>query len=179
MTAGLWSLLVINPVRFTTKALISMGKVPVLINTLIYQSMSTQGVSEQWNIDHLVLPFWPSVEHITRGAQVPENLHLLLMDMHKSLNNIQNRISTENIAYVMTYDIQEQDKHLIQAPMSKVNVNAPLKSDHTDPWQTATRTNGRDIVIQECGRDDISSLYGRKTIPDGVSVKKLGFDCKH
>jgi methylthioribose-1-phosphate isomerase len=33
-----------------------------------------------------------------------------------------------------------------------------------------------DIIVEERGREEIASLYGRKTIPDGVPVKNPGFD---
>jgi methylthioribose-1-phosphate isomerase len=33
-----------------------------------------------------------------------------------------------------------------------------------------------DILVEERGRDEIASFYGRKTIPDGVPVKNPGFD---
>ena len=76
----------------------------------------------------------------------------------------------------MTYNIQEQDKRLILAFMSGGNVTAPLKSDHPYLGTTATRTNGMDVVVEGCGRDDVPSLYGRKTISDGLPVKNPGFD---
>ena len=34
----------------------------------------------------------------------------------------------------------------------------------------------QDILVEERGRDEVASFYGRKTIPDGVPVKNPGFD---
>lgn len=33
-----------------------------------------------------------------------------------------------------------------------------------------------DIIVEERGRDEVSSFFGRKTIPDGVPVRNPGFD---
>ena len=72
-----------------------------------------------------------AIADITRGDPGgPDSLHLLLMDLHKSLNQLQKKISTENIAGAMTYNLQEQDKHLVQAFMSGLNRTAPLKFDY-------------------------------------------------
>ena len=88
----------------------------------------------------------------------PDSLHLLLMDMHKSLNNLQKLISTENIAGAMTYNLQEQDKCLIQAFMSGVNRTSPLKFDHPGLGTTATRTNGRLVLQNDIGLTDAHVL---------------------
>ncbi len=33
-----------------------------------------------------------------------------------------------------------------------------------------------EIIVEERGRDEVASFFGRKTIPDGVPVKNPGFD---
>jgi len=88
----------------------------------------------------------------------PDSLHHLLMDMHKSLNNLQNLISTENIAGAMTYNLQEQDKSLVMAFMSGINRTAPLKFDHPGLGTTATRTNGRLVLQNDIGLTDAHVL---------------------
>ena len=99
------------------------------------------------------------IEDITRGdPEGPDSLHLLLMDMHKSLNNLQKLISTENIAGAMTYNLQEQDKCLILAFMSGVNRTSPLKFDHPGLGTTATRTNGRLVLQNDIGLTDAHVL---------------------
>ncbi len=99
------------------------------------------------------------IEDITRGDPGgPDSLHLLLMDMHKSLNNLQKLISTENIAGAMTYNLQEQDKGHVLAFMSGVNRTAPLKFDHPGLGTTATRTNGRLVLQNDIGLTDAHVL---------------------
>ncbi len=99
------------------------------------------------------------IADITLGDPAgPDSLHLLLMDMHKSLNNLQKMISTENIAGAMTYNLQEQDKCLIQAFMSGLNRTAPLKFDHPGLGTTATRTNNRLVLQNDIGLTDAHVL---------------------
>jgi uncharacterized protein Yka (UPF0111/DUF47 family) len=100
-----------------------------------------------------------AIADITRGDPGgPDSLHLLLMDMHKSLNNLQKLISTENIAGAMTYNLQEQDKGLVLAFMSGVNRTVPLKFDHPGLGTTATRTNGRLVLQNDIGLTDAHVL---------------------
>ena len=99
------------------------------------------------------------IADITLGDPAgPDSLHLLLMDMHKSLNKLQKMISTENIAGAMTYNLQEQDKCLIQAFMSGLNRTAPLKFDHAGLGTTATRTNNRLVLQNDIGLTDAHVL---------------------
>lgn len=100
-----------------------------------------------------------AIADITRGDPGgPDSLHLLLMDMHKSLNRLQKMISTENIAGAMTYNLQEQDKHLVLAFMSGLNRTAPLKFDHPGLGTTATRSNGRLVLQNDIGLTDAHVL---------------------
>jgi methylthioribose-1-phosphate isomerase len=34
----------------------------------------------------------------------------------------------------------------------------------------------QDIIVEQRGRDEVASFYGRETIPEGVPVKNPGFD---
>jgi uncharacterized protein Yka (UPF0111/DUF47 family) len=100
-----------------------------------------------------------TIADITMGDPAgPDSLHLLLMDMHKSLNKLQKMISTENIAGAMTYNLQEQDKGFIQAFMSGLNRTAPLKFDHAGLGTTATRTNNRLVLQNDIGLTDAHVL---------------------
>ena len=100
-----------------------------------------------------------AIADITLGdSDGPDSLHLLLMDMHKSLNNLQKMLSTENIAGAMTYNLQEQDKCLVQAFMSGLNRTAPLKFDHPGLGTTATRANGRLVLQNDIGLTDAHVL---------------------
>jgi len=88
----------------------------------------------------------------------PDSLHLLLMDMHKSLNKLQKMISTDNIAGAMTYNLQEPDKCLVRAFMSGLNRTAPVKFEHPGLGTTATRANGRLVLQNDIGLTDAHVL---------------------
>lgn len=95
------------------------------------------------------------IARITAGdTSGPDSLHVLLMDMHKSLNALQKLISTENISGAMTYNLNEADKNLVRAFMSGVNRTSPLKFDHPGLGTTATRTNGRLVIQNDIGVTD-------------------------
>jgi len=100
-----------------------------------------------------------AIADITMGdPSGPDSLHVLLIDMHKSLNNLQKMISTENIAGAMTYNLQETDKYLVQAFMSGLNRTAPLKFDHPGLGTTATRGNDRLVLQNDIGLTDAHVL---------------------
>ena len=99
------------------------------------------------------------ISDMTRGDPGgPDSLHHLLMDMHRSLNNLQKLISTENIDGALTYHIQEPDIHLIRAFMSGLNRTSPLKFDHPGLGTTATRTNDRLVIQNDIGVTDAHIL---------------------
>ena len=100
-----------------------------------------------------------TIAQITAGETGgPDSLHILLMDMHKSLNELQKLISTENIAGAMTYNLQEPDKDLVRAFMSGLNRTAPLKFDHPGLGTTATTSNGRLVIQNDIGVTDAHVL---------------------
>ena len=99
------------------------------------------------------------IAQITAGEKNgPDSLHILLMDMHKSLNSLQKLISTENIAGAMTYNLEEPDKDLVRAFMSGLNRTAPLKFDHPGLGTTATSSNGRLVIENDIGVTDAHVL---------------------
>jgi uncharacterized protein Yka (UPF0111/DUF47 family) len=99
------------------------------------------------------------IAQITAGEKGgPDSLHVLLMDMHKSLNTLQKLISTETIAGAMTYNLREPDKDLVVAFMSGLNRTAPLKFDHPGLGTTATSTNGRLVIQNDIGVTDAHVL---------------------
>ena len=96
---------------------------------------------------------------ITAGERGgPDSLHLLLMDMHKSLNSLQKLIATENIAGAMTYNLADQDKNLVRAFMAGVNRTAPLKFDHPGLGTTASRDDQTLVIQNDIGVTDAHVL---------------------
>ena len=89
-----------------------------------------------------------AVDRITSGNRAKgDSLHLLVMDVHKALNELQGKISREQIDGTVTYLLTEQDKILVRAFMAGLNRTAPLKFDHPGLGTTATRA-GKKLLIQ-------------------------------
>ena len=99
------------------------------------------------------------IARITAGERGgPDSLHILLMDMHKSLNSLQKLISTETIAGAMTYNLSDTDRGLVRAFMAGLNRTAPLKFDHPGLGTTATSSNGRLVIQNDIGVTDAHVL---------------------
>lgn len=91
-----------------------------------------------------------------RGAG--DSLHLLVMDLHKELNEIQRQLTTETIGGASVYRIDEDDRPLVAAFMSGVNRTRELKFDHPGLGTTATRSGERLVIQNDIGMTDAHVL---------------------
>jgi uncharacterized protein Yka (UPF0111/DUF47 family) len=87
-----------------------------------------------------------------------DSLHLLVMDMHKALNGLQQRISSEIIDGARAYDIADEDRPLIRAFMRGVEETSRLRFDHPGLGTTATRTGERLVIQNDIGTTDAHVL---------------------
>ena len=87
-----------------------------------------------------------------------DSLHLLVMDMHKALNALQAKVSTEAIDGAHAYGIDGEDRALIGAFMRGVNQSLPLKFDHPGLGTTATRTGDTLVLQNDIGTTDAHVL---------------------
>ena len=89
-----------------------------------------------------------AIDRITSGNRGKgDSLHLLVMDVHKALNQLQGKISQEQIDGAVAYLLKEQDRVLVRAFMAGLNRTSPLKFDHPGLGTTATRA-GKKLLIQ-------------------------------
>jgi uncharacterized protein Yka (UPF0111/DUF47 family) len=102
-----------------------------------------------------------------------DSLHLLVMDMHRTLNSMQGELSQENIDGAMTYLLEEGDRVLVRAFMAGVNRTAPLKFDHPGLGTTATRMGTRLVIQNDIGLTDAHVLVVNI---DGLTVSILHTD---
>jgi uncharacterized protein Yka (UPF0111/DUF47 family) len=91
-----------------------------------------------------------------RGAG--DSLHLLVMDLHRVLNEMQRDLSRDTIDGARAYLLDEQDPEIIAAFMRGVNRTAPLKFDHPGLGTTATRTGRRLVIQNDIGLTDAHVL---------------------
>lgn len=80
-----------------------------------------------------------------------DSLHILVMDVHKALNIIQEDLAIENLDGAKVYLVAEEDRELIIAFMSGVNRTFPLKFEHPGLGTTATRTIGKLVIQNDIG----------------------------
>jgi uncharacterized protein Yka (UPF0111/DUF47 family) len=80
-----------------------------------------------------------------RGGR--DSIHLLVIDLHRSLNALQARIAPEDIEGAKAYMLGKGDRELVAAFMTGLNRTAPLKFEHPGLGTTATRV-GEKLVIQ-------------------------------
>jgi uncharacterized protein Yka (UPF0111/DUF47 family) len=93
------------------------------------------------------------IDLLTSGR--PENggdsLHLLVMDLHRELNRLQEHLATETIDGARVYGLREEDRPLVTAFMAGVNQTRELKFDHPGLGTTATRSGERLVLQNDIG----------------------------
>jgi uncharacterized protein Yka (UPF0111/DUF47 family) len=95
------------------------------------------------------------VDAITQGRRGQEDsLHLLVMDVHRELNRLQQSISNETVDGASVYSINEGDRRLVAAFMAGVNATAPLKFDHPGLGTSATRAGDQLVIQNDIGTTD-------------------------
>ncbi len=99
------------------------------------------------------------IDRITSGEREGgDSLHLLVMDLHKELNRLQQRLATETIDGACVYSIRDEDRPLIAAFMAGVNRTRELKFDHPGLGTTATRSGDRLVLQNDIGITDAHVL---------------------
>jgi uncharacterized protein Yka (UPF0111/DUF47 family) len=122
------------------------------------------------------------IDHLTaarRGER--DSLHLLVMDLHKELNRLQQQLATEVIGGACAYGLAGEDRPLVAAFMAGVNQTRGLKFDHPGLGTTATRSGGRLVLQNDIGMTDahvlVIQVEGRRvrlTYTD-VHIERLVF----
>lgn len=96
---------------------------------------------------------------MTSGApEHGDSVHLLIMDMHKSLNRLQAEIATDNVEGALTYGLRAVERSLVAAFMKGVNRTQALKFDHPGLGTTATRIGAKLIIQNDIGNTDAHVL---------------------
>jgi uncharacterized protein Yka (UPF0111/DUF47 family) len=100
-----------------------------------------------------------SIDRITSGQRNRgDSLHLLVMDLHKELNRLQQQLATEMIDGACVYGVREDDRPLIAAFMAGVNQTRELKFDHPGLGTTATRSGDRLVLQNDIGMTEAHVL---------------------
>jgi len=93
-----------------------------------------------------------SIDQITSAQpSVGDSFHLLVMNLHKELNRLQQQIAAESIDGAQVYGVIGADRSLIAAFMRGVNRTRNLKFDHPGLDTTATRTEDKLVIQNDIG----------------------------
>jgi uncharacterized protein Yka (UPF0111/DUF47 family) len=76
---------------------------------------------------------------LSADREKQDSLHLIVMDLHKSVNALQVGLYRETVDGARVYGIDDRDRELVRAFMSGVNRTARLKFDHPGLETSATR----------------------------------------
>lgn len=86
--------------------------------------------------------------------QSGDSLHLLIMDSHRALNQLQTEVATEMLDGASIYCLEEDDRPLVSAFMAGVRATQSLKFDHPGLGTTATRVGYRVLIQNDIGMTD-------------------------
>ncbi|MEQ8789616.1 MAG: hypothetical protein RIC55_25195 [Pirellulaceae bacterium] len=87
-----------------------------------------------------------------------DSFHLLVMNLHKELNRLQQQIAAESIEGARVYGVTDADRSLIAAFMRGVNRTRGLKFDHPGLDTTATRAGDKLVIQNDIGTTDAHVL---------------------
>jgi len=87
-----------------------------------------------------------------------DSLHLLVMDLHKQLNQLASTLSTEVIDGAHVWQLLPADHARVEAFMRGLNRTAPLKFDHPGLDTAATRDGKRLLLQNDIGTNDAHVL---------------------
>jgi uncharacterized protein Yka (UPF0111/DUF47 family) len=97
---------------------------------------------------------------LTRGQGGDDSLHRTVMDLHRALNRLAERIAGEDIDGAHGWQLAEDgsDRPLVAAFMRGVNRTRALKLDHPGLETAATRDGKRLLIQNDIGTNDVHVL---------------------
>jgi uncharacterized protein Yka (UPF0111/DUF47 family) len=100
------------------------------------------------------------LQSLTRGQRTngDDSLHLLVMDLHRALNQLASTVSSEEIDGAHVWQLQPADRGRVVAFMRGLNRTAPLKFDHPGLDTAATRDGERLLLQNDIGTNDAHVL---------------------
>lgn len=123
-----------------------------------------------------------AIDRLTSGEEsAGDSLHLLVMDLHRSLNELQIMLASESVDGAMAYLLTSEDRKRLRSFMSGLNRTAPLKFGHPGLGTTATRTGLKLLIQNDIGLTDahvivitIEDLTANVTYTD-IHIQRIQF----
>jgi uncharacterized protein Yka (UPF0111/DUF47 family) len=94
------------------------------------------------------------VETATSVNRDKDSFHLLVMDLHRSINDLQSKTYQEVLDGANVYGIDQADAVLVRAFMKGLNQSAELKFDHPGLSTSATRAGDALLIQNDIGQTD-------------------------
>jgi len=91
---------------------------------------------------------------ISADKGMKDTPHLLVMDLHKELNNLLSMIALETIDGANVFNVDEEYKYIIKTFMKGLNRTAKLKFDHPGLGTTATQADNKIVIQNDIGETD-------------------------
>ncbi len=105
-----------------------------------------------------------TINAITTGDKSKgDSLHLMVMDAHRALNQLQVSCAVEQIAGAHVYNLSPAGRELVASFMTGLNKTAPLKFNHPGLGTTATEYDGKLVIQNDIGTTDAHVLVIRVT----------------
>jgi len=95
---------------------------------------------------------------LTSGKRESQSFHVLVMDLHKALNELAASLADETIDGAHAWQLAEADRPRVIAFMRGLNRTARLKFDHPGLDAAATSDNGRLLLQNDIGTNDAHVL---------------------
>ena len=100
-----------------------------------------------------------ALQALTRGDRhAGDSLHLLVMDMHRTLNALASQVETENLDGAHVWNILPEDRPLVRAFMRGLARTAALKFGHPGLDTAVTRDGARLLIQNDIGTNDAHVL---------------------
>ncbi len=98
-------------------------------------------------------------EHnVDENGRSADSLHLLVMALHKQINQLASTLSSEQISGAHVWQLLPADRLRVEAFMRGLNRTAPLKFDHPGLDTAATRDGTRLLLQNDIGTNDAHVL---------------------
>jgi len=103
---------------------------------------------------------YAQLQSLTSGQRAggDDSLHVLVMDMHRALNQLAGTVSSEEIDGAHVWQVQPDDRGRIAAFMRGLNRTAPLKFEHPGLATAVTRDGERLLLQNDIGTNDAHVL---------------------
>ena len=100
-----------------------------------------------------------SLRQLTHGNRDEgDSFHILVMDLHKYLNQLSVQIATEEVDGAHCWQLRPHDRLRVSAFMRGLNRTAPLKLDHPGLETAATSEKDRLLIQNDIGTNDAHVL---------------------